>query len=245
MRVLQDSPHHATIPPVMTWLRCAVCDHVFTDGYHAPEIAERMFNFVGANAKTNTSLAMLENMRPVSGRRVERVFHHVAGGDWLDIGFGSGSLLLTAQEWGYTPVGIDAREGNVAFLQSLHVEAYWTSLEQFNPPDGRFSVVSMTDVLEHLPFPVVALQKVYRWLRPAGVLFIAVPNMSSAIWTLMEREHDQAYWASLEHYHNFTRERLYALLQAHGFTPVQYAVSERYRAGMEIIAIKPHLFRNA
>jgi hypothetical protein len=33
--------------------------------------------------------------------------------------------------------------------------------------------------------------------------------------------------------------QLYALLQTHGFQPVEYSVSERYRVCMEVIAIKP------
>jgi hypothetical protein len=45
------------------------------------------------------------------------------------------------------------------------------------------------------------------------------------------------YWTELEHYHNFTRVRLEALLKECGYTPVYYGVSPRYMAGMEIIAV--------
>lgn len=44
------------------------------------------------------------------------------------------------------------------------------------------------------------------------------------------------YHASLEHRHNFGRTRLYALLSAMGFEPLRYGISERYRAGVEVIA---------
>jgi hypothetical protein len=43
---------------------------------------------------------------------------------------------------------------------------------------------------------------------------------------------------SIEHYHNFSRSRLYALLRETGFEPVRYGISERYRACMEVIARK-------
>ena len=42
----------------------------------------------------------------------------------------------------------------------------------------------------------------------------------------------------MEHYHNFDRAGLYALLRECGFSPVYYGVSERYRACMEVAAIK-------
>jgi hypothetical protein len=44
------------------------------------------------------------------------------------------------------------------------------------------------------------------------------------------------YWGEIEHYHNFGRRRLYALLEEHGFEPARYGVSFRYRACMEVIA---------
>lgn len=42
----------------------------------------------------------------------------------------------------------------------------------------------------------------------------------------------------LEHCHNFGRSRLWALLEECGFKPAEYGVSERYRACMEVLAIK-------
>lgn len=44
------------------------------------------------------------------------------------------------------------------------------------------------------------------------------------------------YWGELEHFHNFGGARLYSLLEAHGFQPLHYTISQRYRVGMEIIA---------
>jgi hypothetical protein len=46
------------------------------------------------------------------------------------------------------------------------------------------------------------------------------------------------YWGEIEHYHNFTRPRLNALLEAHGFSPIDYNISERYRSCMEVIAAR-------
>jgi hypothetical protein len=45
-----------------------------------------------------------------------------------------------------------------------------------------------------------------------------------------------AVWSELEHFHNFSRRRLYALLAEMGFKPLRYGVSLRSVIGMEIIA---------
>jgi protein O-GlcNAc transferase len=64
-----------------------------------------------------------------------------------------------------------------------------------------------------------------------------MPNMEN-VWRLLHANKVNPYWEEIEHYHNFSRKRLYALLQEHGFAPVEYHVSERYRVCMEVIAVK-------
>jgi hypothetical protein len=61
--------------------------------------------------------------------------------------------------------------------------------------------------------------------------------MASIVWRIMDSTGENTYWDEIEHYHNFTRERLYALLDATGFRPVFYNVNERYRACMDVIAM--------
>jgi hypothetical protein len=68
------------------------------------------------------------------------------------------------------------------------------------------------------------------------VLFVSMPNYDCMAWRLLDAGNANPYWGELEHFHNFSRARLSALLSEQGFEPVQYAVSERYRVCMEIIA---------
>jgi protein O-GlcNAc transferase len=45
-------------------------------------------------------------------------------------------------------------------------------------------------------------------------------------------------WGEIEHYHNVSRKRLYALLEEQGFRPAEYHVSERHRLCMDVVSIK-------
>ena len=179
----------------------------------------------------------MERQRAVSARMVERVARHVSHGDWLDVGFGNGSLLFTAEEWGYRPVGIDLRKDGVMMMQKLGYEAHCIDLETLAESE-RFSVISMADVLEHMPFPRKGLDAAHRLLRRGGILFLSMPNMDNMVWKLLHANKVNPYWGEIEHYHNFSRKRLYALLAEHGFKPLEYQISERYRVGMEVIAVK-------
>ena len=44
------------------------------------------------------------------------------------------------------------------------------------------------------------------------------------------------YWREIEHHHNFSRQRLMALLDECGFDVVDFAIPLRYKAQMELYA---------
>ncbi len=222
------------LPPTMNWNRCNACGHVFTEGYFTDEAAAVVFS---KTVPHQTAGHNVEVNRIVSARIIERVASHMPSGDWLDVGFGNASLLFTAGEWGFHPVGLDMRKDNVAQLQKLGYEAHCTPIEELDS-SGRFSVISMADVLEHIPMPKGALAAAHRLLRPGGVLFLSMPNSETIVWRVLDASGTNPYWPEIEHYHNFSRARLYALLEDTGFSPRAYSVSERYRTCMEVIATK-------
>lgn len=222
------------LSPTLSWRTCRACGHLFRNGYYTAEACEILFSGTHDHQKVGYDL---EGQRWVSARMIEKVLPWRAGGTWLDLGFGNGALLLTAQEFGFEPVGIDLRADNVAALRELGLEAHCQPLETLDFP-GRCSVISMADVLEHTAFPGLVLSHAHRMLEAGGVLFLSMPNADAPLWHAMDRAGANPYWGELEHYHNFGRARLYGLLADCGFRPVRYGVSERYRACMEVIALK-------
>ena len=137
---------------------------------------------------------------------------------------------------GQAPV-YDLSDANVRALNRLGYEAHCLPIEELDH-NACYNVISMADVLEHLPFPKAGLAPAHRLLRPDGVLFLSMPNMDNMVWRLRHSDYANPYWGEIEHYHNFSRKRLYALLQEHGFRSVEYHISERYRVCMEVIAAK-------
>lgn len=230
----------------MFWCRCAGCAHVFTSGYFGPEAAGKLFE------KTNDGQRLghdFERQRAVSARMVSRVqTYGQPAGAWLDVGFGNGSLLFTAAEFGYEVVGTEMRADSVEMLNRLGYEAHridigvesgWSKLiVAAHAP--RFAVISIADVLEHMPFPLLALRAAYELMAPGGTLLVSMPAYDSPAWQFLDGTigvHNP-YWAEIEHYHNFSRARLYALLAQCGFANFSYGISERYRACMEVLARK-------
>lgn len=229
-------PLHAQVKgrlsPTIQWMSCKACGHVFTDGYFKPEALAVLMEGAIAGQVFGEDF---ERQRLVSARIVDKLLPHADSGLWLDVGFGNGALLMTAQEYGFEVVGCDLRAAAVDAVRSLGIEAHCMEMTQLSLP-RPCSVLSMADVLEHLPFPREGLAAAHGLLRPGGVLFCSMPNTESMVWRLMNRARANPYWGEVEHYHNFSRSRFYSLLREMGFEPLRYGVSERYRACMEVIA---------
>jgi protein O-GlcNAc transferase len=222
------------LPRMQRWLQCRACGHVFVDGYFSPEALKILFS------------GTLQAQRPghdIEGQRFAwaSVLETVGalrasfGGRWLDVGFGSGALLTTAAEFGYEVAGIDLREENVRLMREAGYDVHAVELAAYRAT-APFDVVSMADVLEHMPFPKRALHDARELLRPGGLLFLSMPNADAFVWQASTRAGTNPYWGEIQHYHNFGRRRLTALLEECGFAVLRYGVSFRYRMCMELIA---------
>jgi protein O-GlcNAc transferase len=228
-----DHPYAAHTESMVSWCRCGSCGHIFTEGYHPAAIKETVFAQPVAHHSVGHDV---EAQRFFAGRIVGQIAKLKPGGDWLDVGAGDASLLFTAEEWGYRPAAVEWHPANAKALELLGYEVHSAPLETLDMP-SRFSVISMSDILQMTPFPRTALTAARQMLQPGGILFLTLPNMASVVWRFMDMNDNNPYWGEIEHYHNFTRERLYKLLEESGFRPIFYSVSERYRACMDVIAM--------
>lgn len=240
-----DCSRHALyqpqLPPEMRWVQCSACRHVFTEGYWTTDALALIFAKTHDNQKPGYDM---EGQRPISAEIVDRVvashgsgWQPADGAGWLDVGFGNGSLLFTAAEYGFRPVGLDLRADSVAAMAAIGIEAHQRDIVDLDVPGGGgFAVISMADCLEHMPFPKAGLAAARRLIVDGGALFLSMPNAAAPVWEYLDAKDVNPFWGELEHYHNFTRERLYALLAETGFRPVSYGISKRYRCCMEVVA---------
>lgn len=156
---------------------------------------------------------------------------------WLDVGCGDGSLMMTAADFGFEVMGLDARATTVNRIHELGYAAHEGDFMQTNF-EGCPNVLSMMDVLEHLPFPREALLKAAQVLPKQGVIVLSLPDLSCSSWRILDKAQANPYWIEMEHFHNFSRSRIFSLLHECGFEVVNFSIPQRYKAQMEIYAIK-------
>lgn len=235
--------HHpiwqAGLPTTLEWMHCQQCQHIYSRNY----FSERGLALLFSKASPLQVIGLnLDQERARWAPTVERVEGHLQQqgwmGDsmvWLDIGCGAGGLVITAAEYGFNAIGIDSRIQAIEQIESLGYNAVVGDLMALEVTDPVM-VVSMADVLEHVPFPRQALRRVHAALMSGGLVVISCPNLDSGSWRKANADGINPYWSELEHHHNFSRASLMRLLAEEGFIPIDYSISTRYKSCMEVIA---------
>lgn len=98
----------------------------------------------------------------------------------LDIGCSTGRFLAHMKSWGWEVQGVEpdsAAAGRAQALFGVPVVNEAFGRGQFEPES--FALVTMWNVLEHLPDPLDSLVEVARLLRPGGWFVAQVPNLKS------------------------------------------------------------------
>lgn len=101
-------------------------------------------------------------------------------GALLDIGARQGTLVDEATRLGYDAMGVDRCEplARTARARGLHVES---GTVDGIPGADRFDVVTMMDVIEHVPAPRRLLAAAHRLLKPGGRLVVYTSNHRGAV----------------------------------------------------------------
>jgi SAM-dependent methyltransferase len=117
--------------------------------------------------------------RATAGRLLDLIAAQVPRGRLLDVGCGHGLLLDEARSRGYAPVGLELSHAAARHARRVHgLDVRELPLEAFDE-FGRFDVVVLADVLEHLANPVAAIDRAAQLLRAGGVLCVVTPDPSS------------------------------------------------------------------
>jgi SAM-dependent methyltransferase len=155
----------------------------------------------------------------------------------LDVGTGSGHLLLMLRDMGFTRLtGVDPYVDGDLHYEGASVRK--CSLEQV---EGAFDLVMFHHSLEHMPDPAGALREAARLTRPGRQVLVRVPVAGKYAW----REYG-ADWVQLDaprHTHLHAEQSLRLLGEAAGLDlervvydswSLQFWGSEQYRRGIPL-----------
>jgi len=163
----------------------------------------------------------------------------------LDVGCGAGDFMMVAKELGYTVEGIDISEASSEICRSRGLTARAGNFltEEF---DGKFDLITMWDVVEHLTDPASFLRRARSLLTDRGYVFAKIPGFGDLSVDLSNRWPRVAgtLLGAPSHVQFFDRESLSTLLSRIGLAP-EWISGGRARSQMKGGSLKRRLARKA
>jgi len=198
---------------------CTECGTLFVSPLPSRDVVHATYLRPDYHPSTESSFARMADEANARARIVAEVLDRpVAGARVVEVGCGYGYFLDAVRELGMTAVGIDPAQSAARARERGHdVHAMW--LEAFEP-DAPFDVLALFEVLEHLPEPLAALERMREWLAPGAVLALSTPSYSGAPARLLGRKFPLV--TPPDHLELFTKRGLALLLDRAGFTPLRW-----------------------
>jgi 2-polyprenyl-3-methyl-5-hydroxy-6-metoxy-1,4-benzoquinol methylase len=101
------------------------------------------------------------------------------GKSLLEVGCGTGADLDWARQRGWDVHGLELNESAVEFAKKQGLDVNCSTFEDANLSANSFDCIIMSQVLEHLYSPRLALHRCHQLLRSGGLLLVAVPKFDS------------------------------------------------------------------
>jgi 2-polyprenyl-3-methyl-5-hydroxy-6-metoxy-1,4-benzoquinol methylase len=182
-------------------------DYFWTEYLPSLGVVDGHYDLAAFDARYAVLLQMLSQRTP--GRRL------------MEVGSGAGFFLKAAERAGWQVTGIElSTEGSRFAADRLGLEVLSDRVENLPFEPGSYDVAAMFEVIEHLFDPRAVLSALAGALAPGGTLVITTPNFDSASRFLLGV--DWAVLSPLEHVYYFREESLRRLLEAAGFSQVEF-----------------------
>jgi 2-polyprenyl-3-methyl-5-hydroxy-6-metoxy-1,4-benzoquinol methylase len=183
-------------------------------------------------AKNTHAPTIRESYLRTAKSQVRLIQTYASGANLLDVGCAQGFFLFSASQAGYTTKGIEISQDAAGYARKefgLDIEA--KPFEELRFPENHFDVVTLWQLLEHVPYPLMVLKEVNRILKPGGLLVASTPNIGGIPAKILGKR-----WWDIKrlHVNQFTTKTLTDILQNAGFKNIS-SVSYRGYVSLSIL----------
>lgn len=188
----------------------ALVERVYDDEYWDSR-APRLRGYADYRGRVDLHVRTFERRWRALARHVPRT------GRALDVGCADGTFLALLAARGFDVLGLEPSAGirRDAIRRLGPGRVLGRTLAEAELPTARFDLVTLWDVVEHLPDPRADLDRLRRALAPDGRLVIETQDVRSLAARLLGRRWH--HFKHAEHLHHFHAGTLRALLEGSGF----------------------------
>lgn len=175
--------------------RCFDCNGIFLGNYNLDYKAD-MYEYY-KKYKGYSAEVIFNPLNTLSYNKVLELFaKHTNGNSILDVGCGKGDFVYAGVKAGWNVNGIELSQVAVDVAKKFLLPV--TKIDFFSSEihPASYDVVTMFEVLEHLPDPVKFLVRAAEIVKPGGLIYLTTPNYNSfdrriqgISWPEIHREH--------------------------------------------------------
>jgi SAM-dependent methyltransferase len=146
---------------------------------------------------------------------LELVQRYRPSGRLLDVGCHVGTFLTLAEAAGYGVAGVEpSRWGAEIARTRIDGSVHCGAIEDAPLPEGGYDVITLWDVIEHLPDPALDIRAIHAALRPGGIFAVSTMDVESLFARVAGRRWP---WYMQMHLVYFSRQTLPEMLRREGF----------------------------
>jgi SAM-dependent methyltransferase len=206
--------------PLDQVVRCRSCSMVYLNPRPIPALMLSGY----ANAEDPMFVAQNEARIQAFGKTLGSVMRRLKlDARWrrlLDVGCAGGAFLVAARRYGFETVGVEPGRWLASYARNRHLLDIREGVLKpgmFDP--CSFDVVTLWDVLEHLPNPHDTLAAAASLLQPGGLLLVNYPDIGSLAARLLRQR--WPFWLAV-HLLYYTRTTIARQLERAGFRAIDY-----------------------
>lgn len=192
-------------------VRCRQCGHMQLEQMPEGELLDLAYG----EAHSTDYIEEEAGQRASAQVTLASIERHLRPGRLLDLGCWVGFLLDEARTRGWHAMGVEPSVFASRYARErLGLDVQTADLFGLDLQLGRFDAVVLADVLEHLPDPGRALDRIATLAKPEAVLHLALPDAGSRVARLL----GPRWWSVIPtHVQYFTRHSVSVLLARHGW----------------------------
>ncbi len=187
-------------------VKCKNCKFIYLNPRIKQKIIDKSYSFskdrkfISQNKnriKTfKNTLSLISNQIDFSNKKI------------LDIGSGGGAFLKACKDRNITAEGIEPNKWLVNYSKKKY--GINISTKNLNKINKTYHIVSLFDVLEHIPNIKLAINKIYKLVKKDGFLIINVPDHNSLARKILKK--NWPFYLTV-HLHYFDKKSLSKLLE--------------------------------